>query len=57
MIETFKTVAAAFFGVRRRADHDRESAAIRPAHVAGVAMVLAALFIGTLLTIVRIVVG
>lgn len=57
MIDAFKTVAAAFFGVRRHSNHERDTVGIRPVHVAVTAIVLVALFIGTLLTIVRFVVG
>lgn len=57
MIEAVKTVAAAFFGVRRHSSHQRDTAAIRPVHVVASAILLVALFIGTLLTIVRFVVG
>ena len=57
MIETVKTVVAAFLGIRRRSDHDRETVAIKPAHIAFTAIALAVLFIFTLLTIVRFVVG
>lgn len=57
MIEAVKTVAAAFFGVRRQSRHEQDTAGIRPVHIAVTAIVLVALFIGTLLTIVRFVVG
>ena len=57
MIDAVKTVAAAFFGVRRKSRHDEDTAGIRPVHIAVTAIVLVALFIGTLLTIVRFVVG
>ena len=57
MIDAVKTIAAAFFGVRRHSNHERDTAGIRPVHVAVTAIVLVALFIGTLLTIVRFVVG
>ncbi len=57
MIDAIKTVAAAFFGVRRQSRHEQDTARIRPIHIAATAVVLVALFIGTLLTIVRFVVG
>ena len=57
MIDAVKTVVAAFFGVRRQAMHEQDTARIRPVHIAATAIVLVALFIGTLLTIVHFVVG
>jgi hypothetical protein len=57
VIDAVKTVVAAFFGVRRHSSHERDTAQIRPVHIAVTAIVLVALFIGTLLTIVRFVVG
>ena len=57
MIDAVKTVAAAFFGVRRQSRHEQDTARIRPVHIAATAIVLVALVIGTLLTIVRFVVG
>lgn len=57
MIDAIKTVAAAFFGVRRHTSHERDTASIRPVHVVASAVLLVLLFIGTLLTIVRFVVG
>ena len=46
-----------FFGVRKRAAMTTDATRIRPWQVILVAMVLAALFVGTLVTIVRIVVA
>jgi len=57
MIGTVKTVLAGFLGIRRRSEHDRESATITPVQVIVTGVVLAALFVLTLLTIVRFVVG
>lgn len=48
-------VVSAFFGVRRRADHD--SVRLKPLHVIVVGVVAAALFVLTLLTIVKAVTG
>jgi hypothetical protein len=53
-METIKTVLSGFIGVRRKADHER--APLNPVHVIVAGVILAALFIGTLITIVRIVV-
>jgi len=52
-LATVKTVLAGAIGVRRKADH--ESAPLRPAHLIVAAIIFVALFIFTLLTIVRIV--
>ncbi len=53
--EAARAVLAAFFGVRKRSDHERDAARIAPWQIAVVALVLVALFIFTLITIVRIV--
>ena len=57
LVEVVKTVLAGFFGVRRRATHDAQSARIRPAHVIVVGLVAAALFVMTLVGVVRLVAG
>jgi len=54
-LDVVKTVLSAFVGIRRRAEHDR--ARITPLQVIVTAAVLVALFILTLVTIVRIVTG
>ena len=56
LLEVAKTVLSAFLGVRRRADHERASARITPVQVIVVALILAAAFIATLVTVVHIVV-
>jgi hypothetical protein len=53
--DTVKTVLSGFFGVRRRADHER--ARLNPVHVIVTAVVLVVLFVLTLRTIVGLVVG
>jgi hypothetical protein len=50
-------VCCSFFGVRKRAGMTTDATRIRPWQVILVAIVLAALFVGTLVTIVRIVVA
>ena len=50
-----KAVLSGLIGIRRRADH--ESQRIRPLPLAAAAVALVALFIFTLLAIVRIVTG
>lgn len=52
-LATVKTVLAGAIGIRRKADH--ESAPLKPAHLIVAAIVFVALFIFTLLTIVKIV--
>ncbi len=52
-LDTVKTVLSAFIGIRRKAAH--EELKINPVHVIVVAVALVAVFIFTLVTIVRIV--
>jgi hypothetical protein len=52
---TVKTVLAGLIGIRRKDDHER--APLNPVHIILAAVVLVALFIFTLITIVRIVAG
>lgn len=54
-VDIVKTVLSAFVGIRRRADH--EQARITPLQVIVAAVVLVALFILTLVTVVRLVTG
>ncbi len=54
-VETLKTVLAGMLGVRRKSDH--ESASLNPVHVIIAGVVMAALFVFTLISIVRLVVG
>jgi hypothetical protein len=55
MMAAVKTVLSGFVGIRRKADH--EQAQLRPLRVIVVGVALAALFVLTLITIVRLVVG
>ena len=55
MMAALKTVLSALIGIRRQADHERRR--IDPAHVIVAGVGLAALFVFTLLAIVRIVTG
>ncbi len=52
-METVKTVLSGFIGVRRKGDH--EKAPLNPVHVIFAGVVLAVVFVLTLVTIVRIV--
>ena len=54
-MHTLKTVLFGLIGVRRKADHER--AELNPVHVVIAGVTLAAMFVLTLITIVRIVVG
>jgi hypothetical protein len=54
-LDVLKTVLAGAVGIRRKDDHER--ARIRPLHVIVAAVLFVLLFIFTLVTIVRIVVG
>lgn len=56
-LDVLKTIAFGALGVRRRADHERETTRIKPLHIVIAGVVAAALFILTLITIVRVVVG
>jgi hypothetical protein len=53
--DTLRTVLAGAIGVRRRADHER--APLNPVHVIIAAFIFVALFIFTLVMVVRIVTG
>jgi len=54
-LDVLKTIAFGALGVRRRADHERETTRIKPLHIIIAGIIAAVLFILTLLTIVRIV--
>jgi hypothetical protein len=54
-MDTVRTVLAGLIGIRRREDHER--APLNPVHVVAAAVALVAIFIFTLIAIVRIVVG
>lgn len=54
-LDTLKTVLSGFVGVRRKADHERVQ--LNPVHIVIAAVALVAIFIFTLITIVRIVTG
>jgi hypothetical protein len=56
-LDVVKTVAAGFLGIRRRDAHDQQTGSINPLHVVIAGMLAAALFVGTLIVIVRVVAG
>jgi predicted Co/Zn/Cd cation transporter (cation efflux family) len=53
LVDTVKTVLAGAIGVRRRFDHER--APLNPLHLVIAGVILALLFVFTLLTIVKLV--
>jgi len=57
VIEAVKTVLAGFLGIRRRVAHDRDTASITPVQVIVMGVVLAAVFVFTLIAIVRFVIS
>jgi hypothetical protein len=54
---TVKAVLWSFFGVRKRRDLEADATQLNPVHVVLVALIAAALFIGVLIAVVRMVVG
>lgn len=54
---TIKAVAWSFFGVRRSKDHESDFSNLNPVHVIIAGIVMGVLFVLTLITIVRWVVG
>lgn len=53
MLDTFKAVAASFFGVRGRGAHERDLSKLNPVHLIVAGIVMAIIFIFTLLAVVR----
>ena len=56
-LETLKAVGASFFGVRGGRAHRHDMARLNPVHVILVGIMLAAVFVITLVLIVKTVVG
>jgi len=56
-LETLKAVGASFFGVRGGSAHRHDMARLNPVHVILVGILLAAVFVITLVLIVKTVVG
>jgi hypothetical protein len=54
---TLRAVAWSFFGVRARKAHEADMVSLNPVHVVIVGIVLAVLFVLTLIGVVRLVVG
>jgi len=57
LLEVAKTVLFGALGIRRRSDHERETQAVKPVYLIIAGLVFAALFVLTLITIVRLVVS
>jgi hypothetical protein len=56
-MDVVKTVLFGAMGIRRRADHDRQTQPVKPVHLIVGGVVFAALFVLTLIMVVRIVVS
>jgi hypothetical protein len=54
--QTAAAVFWSFFGVRKRADYEADAAQLNPVHVIVMGVIGAALFVATLLAIIRFVV-
>lgn len=50
---TMKAVFWSFFGIRKRSDYEHDSANLNPVHVIIAGLIGAALFIGSLIMLVR----
>lgn len=57
VLETMRAVAWSFFGVRRRADYERDVQRLNPVHVIIAGIVGAAVFVGLLIALIRWVVS
>jgi hypothetical protein len=55
--QSMKAVAWSFFGVRRRADHEKDLGQLNPVHVVIAGLIAVAVFIGVLVMVVHWVVG
>jgi hypothetical protein len=55
-LAAMSTVFWSFFGVRKRADHDRDSVRLKPYHFIIAGLLGAAIFVGVLLFVVHVVV-
>lgn len=55
--ETLRAVLWSFFGVRKKSEYEKDAARLNPVYVIVVGVIAAALFVMTLLLIVRTVVG
>ena len=56
-VDVVKTVLFGAMGIRRKADHERQTQPVKPVYLIVGGVVFAALFVLTLITVVRIVVS
>ena len=56
-LATMKAVLWSFFGIRKRSDYERDSAQLNPLHVIIAGVIGAAVFVGILVMVVRVVVA
>ncbi|MEV4779851.1 DUF2970 domain-containing protein [Burkholderia sp. LMU1-1-1.1] len=54
---SLRAVFWSFFGLRRKSDFDTDSAKLNPLHIVIAALICVAVFIGLLITIVKLVVA
>ena len=54
---SLKAVFWSFFGLRRKSDFDTDSAKLNPVHIVIAALIGVAVFIGLLITVVKLVVA
>ena len=52
-LDTVRAVLWSFFGVRRKSDYERDAARLNPVHVIIAGVIAAALFVLTLIMVVR----
>lgn len=52
-----KTVFFAFFGVRKRAEHEQETVQLKPVHIIVAGIIGGALFVTVLILLVRFIIG
>lgn len=57
LFDTVRAVAASFFGVRGRREHEQDMARLNPLAVIGVGIAMAAVFVLSLLAVVKFAVG
>ena len=55
IVDAFKAVFWSFFGVRKRADYEADTQKLKPQHVIAAGLAAAALFVGILFAIVKLV--
>lgn len=56
-VDTLRAVSWAFFGVRKRRSFERDVRHLNPVHVVLVGLLLAAVFVGVLVTLARFAAG